>query len=141
MTPTGQKRAHELVKTLGDKGVTAIYAPDRRRNIETVKPLAGPLGLTLNLVPNKHLFNTRRFADAFVREALDAHAGGVVVWVGNNSPVGIVGGNLKEIYKRLGGTGTPPGKYNDLCYITVPDRGAVEVIHTTYGPSVHALDR
>lgn len=137
LTAKGRDRALSLVETLSGEKITAIYAPDRGRNIETVQPLADHLGLTINRVPNNRLRHTRRFADEFVREALAAHAGGVVVWVGNNSPVGLFGGNLKEIYFRLGGTGKPPGRYNDICRIVVPDKGAVRVNCTQYGPPAH----
>jgi hypothetical protein len=65
----------------------------------------------------------------------------MVLWVGNKSPVGIWGGNLKEIYLRLGGTGDPPAKYDDLFVITVPDQGTVQVEKTTYGKSAGSFDQ
>jgi len=141
LTPAGRQRAQALVAAIGDKEITAIYSPDRGRNRETVQPLASHLGLTITLIPETRLFNTRRFADEFVQEILSQHAGGVVVWVGNKSPVGIWGGNLKEIYLRLGGTGAPPANYDDLFIITVPDQGAVDVKKTSYGRSAGRFDQ
>lgn len=141
LTPEGRQRAKALIDAIGDKEITAIYSPDRGRNRETVQPLSTHLGVTLTLIPEARLSNTRRFADEFVQEVLTIHAGGMVVWVGNKSPVGIWGGNLKEIYRRLGGTGDPPEKYDDLFVIEVPDQGAVRVKKTTYGKSAGRFDQ
>jgi hypothetical protein len=141
LTPAGQQRARDLVAAIGGRQITAIYSPDRGRNRETVQPLANHAGVPITLIPEARLSNTRKFADEFVREVLSRHAGGVVVWVGNKSPVGIWGGNLKEIYQRLAGTGTPPAKYDDLFIITVPDQGAVKVEKTTYGKSAGSFDQ
>lgn len=141
LRPEGLERAQDLVKAVGDMGITAIYTPNRGRNIETVRPLADHLGLELTIVPEKRLTNTRRFADEFVKEVLTEHAGGVVLWVGNKSPVGIWGGNLKEIYARLGGTENPPSKYDDLFIIKVLDQGPIQVTKTTYGQSAGRFDQ
>lgn len=141
LTPEGRQRAQALVAAIGGKEITAIYAPDRGRNRETVQPLATHLGVAITLIPEARLSNTRRFADEFVQEVLSKHAGGMVVWVGNKSPIGIWGGNLKEIYLRLGGTGDAPGKYDDLFIITIPDQGSVQVQKTTYGQSAGRFDQ
>ena len=141
LTAAGRQRAQDLVAAIGDQKITAIYSPDRGRNRETVQPLATHLGMSITLIPEARLTNTRRFANEFVQEVLSKQAGGVVVWVGNKSPVGLWGGNLKEIYLRLGGTGDPPAKYADLFIITVPDQGAVQVKKTTYGKSAGRFDQ
>jgi hypothetical protein len=141
LTPLGRQRAKALVAAIGDKEIAAIYSPDRGRNRETVQPLATHLGVTITLIPEARLSNTRKFADEFVQEVLSKHAGGVVVWVGNKSPVGLWGGNLKEIYRRFGGPGDPPGQYDDLFIITVPDQGAVRVKKNTYGKSAGRFDQ
>ena len=126
---------------IGDRKITAIYGPDRGRNRETVEPLSMHLGVPITLIPEARLSSTRKFADEFVREVLSKHAGGLVLWVGNKSPVGIWGGNLKEIYHRLGGTGDSPARYDDLFIITVPDQGMVLVERTTYGKSAGRFDQ
>jgi hypothetical protein len=141
LTPAGRQRARDLVAALGNLKITAIYSPDRGRNRETVAPLSTYLGLTVTLIPEARLSNSRKFADEFVQEVLSKHAGGMVLWVGNKSPVGIWGGNLKEIYLRLGGTGDFPAKYDDLFFITVPDQGTVTVEKTTYGKSAGRFDQ
>ena len=141
LTQAGRQRAEALVLKIGQMDITAIYSPDRGRNRETVQPLANHLGLTLNLIPEKRLTNTSKFADEFVREVISKHAGGMVVWVGNKSPVGIWGGNLEEIYLRLGGTGDAPGKYDDLFIIKVPDTGPIRIDKTTYGKPAGRFDQ
>ena len=97
--------------------------------------------MTITLIPEARLSSTRRFADEFVQEVLSKHAGRTVVWVGNKSPIGIWGGNLEEIYQRLGGTDDAPGKYDDLFIITIPDQGSVQVQKTTYGQSAGRFDQ
>lgn len=141
LTPAGRQRSQDLAAAIGDKRITAIYSPDRGRNRETVEPLSMHSAVPITLIPEARLSNTRKFADEFVQEILAKHAGGLVVWVGNKSPVGIWGGNLKEIYQRLGGTGDSPAKYNDLFIITVPDQGVVKVEKTTYGKSAGRFDQ
>jgi hypothetical protein len=141
LRPAGTERAQALADALENKGVNVIYSPDRGRNRETVEPLANRLGLTVNLVPEKQLANTKAFADQFVNMVLSEHAGGTVLWVGNKSPVGIWGGNLKEIYKRLGGEGDPPSKYDDLFFVVVTDSGALNVTKTTYGKKAGQFDQ
>jgi hypothetical protein len=141
LRPEGRVRAQALANALENRGVTAIYSPDRGRNRETVEPLAKRLGLSVNLIPEKQLANTKVFADQFVNTVLSEHAGGTVVWVGNKSPVGIWGGNLKEIYKRLGATGDAPSKYDDLFIIVVTNAGALNVSKTTYGEKAGQFDQ
>ena len=141
LRPEGRVRAQALADALENMGVTAIYSPDRGRNRETVEPLAERLGLTVSLIPEKQLANTRAFADQFVNTVLSEHAGGTVVWVGNKSPVGIWGGNLKEIYQRLGGADDAPARYDDLFIIVVTDTGALNVTKTTYGKKAGQFDQ
>jgi broad specificity phosphatase PhoE len=80
LTPEGRQRAQALVAAIGDREITALYSPDRGRNRETVQPLATHLGVTITLIPEARLSNTRRFADELVQEVLSKHAGGMVVW-------------------------------------------------------------
>jgi hypothetical protein len=134
LSPQGEKRARALADAIGHMGVTSIYCPNLKRNRDTILPLADLLDLELNLIPTWRMLNTRKLAKKFVEEALSQHAGGVVVWVGNKSPVGKWGGNLQEIYQKLGGTDTGPAHYDDLYIIKVSDNGPVKIKKTKYGP-------
>ena len=133
LSPQGEKRARALVDALGHMGVTAIYCPDIKRNRDTIVPLADLLDLELNLIPSWRMLSTRKMAKEFVAEVLSQHSGGVVVWVGNKSPVGNWGSNLHEIYQKLGGTGTGPVHYDDLYIIKLSNNGPVKITKTKYG--------
>ena len=120
----GRERAKALVEAVKEMGVTAIYSPDVQRNLDTVRPLATQLGIAITSTPTFSL----TASSSIVREILEKHSGGVVVWVGN------VSGNLQRIYHLLGGTGTGPVEYGDLHILTIPDKGPVKVFKTRYGP-------
>jgi hypothetical protein len=105
-------------------GITAIYSPDVKRNLDTVRPLAAKLGMDITVKPDLSFWKTRDM----VEEILSKHAGGVVVFVGN------VSGNLQEVYRSLGGPDSPPEEYGDLFVLKVPDQGRVEVDKRRFGP-------
>ncbi len=124
LTEKGRRRAKALVESIGDMGITAIYSPDVKRNLDTVRPLANHSGIEITLTPKTSMW----IAEKIVQEILTKHAGGIVVWVGN------VSGNLQEVYRLLGGTGRGPLKYGDLYILTIPDRGPVKVAKSRFGP-------
>jgi hypothetical protein len=130
----GLARAQALLSALGENGVTAIYSPDLHRNLQTAQPLADMVGLKVNLIPDAALLDTRAFANQFVDEILAFHAGGVVLFVGNIGPViGEQSGNLQETYWRLGGTGDPPVRYQDMYAAVITETADVHFIKATYG--------
>ena len=51
LTSAGQQRAENLINVLSDAGVGAIYSTEFCRTAETAKPVAGALGLTINVQP------------------------------------------------------------------------------------------
>jgi phosphohistidine phosphatase SixA len=126
LTGRGRKRAAALPSAIDDLGVTAIYCPNLRRNIETAQPLAEHLGLKINIISNRRLFDPKKLASELLDEFINKHAGGVVVWVGNLR-------NLEEIYKLVDGTGDPPTKYGLICIVTIPDIGPPRIKKITYG--------
>lgn len=98
LNAVGRERAQALVEAVRDMGVIAIDSPNVERNLETARPLARELGIEITVTPEMSVF----VADSIVREMLDRHAGGVIVWIGN------VTGNLKAVYHYLGGIGIGP---------------------------------
>lgn len=110
----GRRRAKELAEVLGDKGVTAIYCSDLKRNRETAQPLADRVGLKLNLVDTSRLSRPQKLARELLDEFLTKHTGGVVVWIGNRR-------NVEAMYQMVDGTGSPPTKYGTLCIVVIPD--------------------
>jgi hypothetical protein len=120
----GRERARALVDAVRGMGVTAIYSPDARRNLDTVRPLARELGVEITITPEMAVF----VADEIAKDMLERHAGGVIVWVGN------VSGNLHAIYHQLGGVGDPPLEYGELFVLTLYDNAPVRIEKRRYGP-------
>lgn len=126
LNEAGRARAQALVEALGENGVTVIYAPALIRNMETAQPLADHLGLSINQVALIRLVNPETLADELATEFLDRHAGQVILYVGNDS-------NLEPLYYRLGGTGRPPVRHEDLYTIVVREDGRTHFIKAKYG--------
>jgi len=133
----GEVRAAALADVLKQNGVTAIYCADFLRNRQTCDAVGDMLGIESNLVSQARLALTKTLANDLVNEILSLHPGGVVLWVGNTGPVieGVQSGNLQELYARLGGTGTPPIRYQDLYIAIIPEEGDVHFIEASYGGS------
>ncbi len=129
----GQVRARALRDALIENGVTAIYCTDLLRNRQTVQALADELGLTLNLVNPALYADTTATANALVDEMLRLHAGGTILFCGNIGSVLNTPGITEQIYRRLGGSGTPPNRYQDLFVVVVPPEAAPRFIHSEYG--------
>lgn len=115
----GRLRAEALVEAVGDMGITAIYSPDLKRNLDTAQPLAKHLGIKVQVLgPSKNEVTTT---------ILTRNSGEVVIWIGNSH-------NLKDIYSLLGGEGAPPINYGDLYIVEVKDSGDPVVTKKRYGP-------
>lgn len=131
----GQARAQILVNVLGENGVNAIFSPDLLRNRQTVEPLAAQLGIEVKLWNVVNYASTPAFANAVVEDLLANYHGQTVLFVGNvgSAQLGTTGIS-DEIYKRLGGTGTAPNRYQDMYIFVIPDTGPTRIIKTIYGP-------
>src|SRR3954466_4186234 len=93
LSPAGEARAQEIVRTLGDAGINAIYATQYKRTQETVKPLADKLGLPVNQVNSKN-------TTALVARSRAENAGQTVFVSGHNN-------TAPEIVAALGGPAFP----------------------------------
>lgn len=129
----GVQRAQVLKNVLMENGITAIYCTDLIRNRETVQPLADVLGLPLNLVNPLLYANTTQTAAELVDEILSNHAGGTILFCGNRGSVFETPGITEEIYRRLGGIGDPPDRYQDMYIAVVPEEGSTRFIKPGYG--------
>ncbi len=131
----GEARAEELADALDENGVTAIFCAAFIRNRQTCDVLADRLGITVEDVSQAELALTKSFADNFVNNVLENHAGGTVLWVGNTGPVieDVQSGNLQELYMRLGGTGRSPTRYQDIYTATIPEEGPVRFVKAEFG--------
>jgi len=131
----GLIRAEALADELEDAGVTAIFYPDFIRNRQTAEPLAERVNPTIRVYSQLASASTKGLANDFVEEVVADHAGGVVLWIGNTGPVieSVQEGNLQEIYARLGGTGSPPVRYQSLYTIILHDDMPPTIMTGTYG--------
>ena len=124
LSPAGQARAQELVRTFGDAGINAIYATQYKRTQQTVKPLADKLGLPVNQV------NSKNTAD-LVAQIRSQNSGQVVFVAGHNNSV-------PEIITALGGPTfpiIPDTEYDNLYIVTVYRTGKAKVLKMKYGAS------
>jgi broad specificity phosphatase PhoE len=67
ITEQGRHRAIALVEAVKDMGINAIYSPDLERNLDTVRPLADHLKLTITRTPRIN----KSSADKIVHDILD----------------------------------------------------------------------
>ncbi len=124
LTDKGRKRALALIESLESLKISAIYSPDLRRNLDTVRPLADHLGIKITLTPKTSLFSV----DTIARTILDKHSNQVVLWVGN------VSGNLQAMYHRFGGKGRGPLEYGQISMLTIFDTGKVMESNLRFDP-------
>ena len=116
LNEAGRARAAALPAAVAKFDIQAIYSPDKKRNIETAKPLARLKGIKIQVIKDSQV------AARLVNE----NPGKTVLWVGNSA-------NLEEIYRDLGGEGRAPLSYGDLYILKVPDKGETEVIKRHFG--------
>lgn len=121
LSEAGKARARELARVMGDGAVTALYASDRRRTLETVRPLADRLGLSARVLP--------ALDAAGLAAELAALPGGVAVVAAHSNTIG-------PIIEALGGGTIPPIEdrdYDDLFVVTLLAPGRARVVHLSYG--------
>ncbi len=120
LSEKGLARAKSLITALGDKKITAIYAPDLVRNVDTARPLAKHLNIKITTV------GSNPASSEVLNKILTHHSGEVVLWVGNFI-------NLQEMYSQLGGKGEGPVNYGQIFILTIKDKGEPEVVKIHYG--------
>jgi phosphohistidine phosphatase SixA len=122
LSPAGQARAQELVRILGNAGVTAIYSSQFVRTQQTVQPLANQLGLPVIKIQASN-------TDELVNQITTIHRGGVVFVAGHNNTVpatiaALGGGNFPVI---------PESEFDNLFIVTVYRSGQAKVLKLKYG--------
>jgi hypothetical protein len=129
----GLARRDALAAALREAGVTTIYATDLLRNRQTVEPLAAELGLAPILVNPARYVNTTLAADEIVSEILRDHAGETLLFCGNIGSIFDMLGIMEQLYRRLGGTGDPPIRYEDMYIGIVRGDGSASINRAAYG--------
>lgn len=123
LNAAGMARAEELVRTLGDAGITTIYSSPYERTRATVRPLAARLGLEVTEHPATDV--------AGLAERIRAtNRGGVVVIAGHSNTV-------PALVEALGAGPVPPiedaWEYDNLYIVTVEAAGRARVSTLKYG--------
>jgi histidine phosphatase superfamily protein (branch 1) len=113
----GNIRAAALPAALTDIPVDAIYSPDKKRNIDTGKPLAKQRGIDVTVIP----------ISSVAKRLMNENPGKSALWIGNTT-------NLPQIYRELGGEGEPPNNYGDLYIMKIDDAGKATVEKRHFGP-------
>jgi len=129
----GRERAQHLADAVAPLGVSVIYCTRVKRNLETAQLVADRLGIEVIALRKRSPVNTQQLADEFIQESMANHGGGVILWIGNSSHLGDWASNLQQIYRRLGGLGEGPRRYDDLFVMTLSESGLVDLQRRHYG--------
>ena len=114
----GIARAKALPAAVADLDIDVIYSPDKKRNLDTVKPLIEARGIELRVI------EVNNVAERLVTE----NPGKTVMWVGNTD-------NLQTIYGQLGGKDRQPDKYGEIAIMRIYEDGPPTIERRTFGPA------
>jgi phosphohistidine phosphatase SixA len=123
LTDLGAARARALVRVLNQVEVSAIYASQYRRAVDTVAPLARNLELEITVMDAGD-------PEALVERILSQDYGRTVVVSGHSNTV-------PDLIERLGADAVPmleESDYDDLFIVAIPWFGEVSVTRLAYGP-------
>lgn len=130
LNASGMARAEELVRTLGDAGITTIYSSPYERTRATVRPLAARLGLEVT----EHAATDVAGLAERVRAT---NRGGVIVIAGHSNTV-------PALVEALGAGPVPPiedaWEYDNLYIVTVEAAGSARVSTLKYGAASEPRD-
>ncbi|WP_288902535.1 histidine phosphatase family protein [uncultured Sneathiella sp.] len=112
----GKARALALPAAVADLDIDVIYSPDKKRNLDTVKPLIEQRGIELRVIDASNV------AERLIKE----NPGKTVMWVGNTD-------NLQSIYGQLGGRDREPNIYGEIAIMRVHDSGPPDIELRNFG--------
>lgn len=119
LSSQGVKRAGDLVRLLGEAGVTSIFSTDYRRTIETVDPLAKHLNLEVqNYDPHDLSGFAEMLKSSAARHVVSGHS--------NTTPV------LVELLGGEPGPAIDEEREYDRLYILVIDGGETTTLRLRY---------
>ncbi|MBT8092803.1 MAG: histidine phosphatase family protein [Gammaproteobacteria bacterium] len=127
LSEAGRQRATELARQLVDAdvvaGIDAVYSTPFRRSVETAKPVAEALSLT---VRSYDAADTEDFIEALIKE----HKGKIVLVVGHSDTVPQMIGNMGA--SKV----VPPiaeDEYDNIYLVSIPWFGKTKTIRLRYG--------
>jgi len=119
LSPAGTKRAEQLMETLKNLRIDAIYHTKFKRSEQTAAPLAGKL----NITPEKYDDATQQWVDGVI----SAQQGKRVLIVGHSDTV-------HDIVSRLTGNTVPAiGDRFDNLFVVVISGNDKSMVHLHYG--------
>ncbi len=122
LSAAGQTRAQELVRVVGEAGVTAIFATEFQRTQQTVQPLATARGLTVIQLPAADTAGV-------VSQITSNHRGGTVLVCAHSNSV-------DDIIDGLGGGAMgnlPESQFDNLFVVVIRRWDWTRVVHLKYG--------
>jgi len=127
LSEAGKRRVAELTRQLVDAdvvaGVDAVYATPYRRTVETARPVADALGLSVNTYDAA---DTEAIMEKIVRE----HKGKIILVVGHSNTLPLLIGNMGASKK------VPPiaeNEYDNIYIVSIPWFGKTKTIRLRYG--------
>lgn len=120
LTAAGERRARELVRVLGESGVSVVFATPTRRATDTGAPMAAAIGDSVRIVPE---------VPGLIRRILRDHRGGRVLVIGHSNTV-------PEIIQALSGFRPPDqdeDEYDLLYVVTLSGSRPATVYSLRYG--------
>jgi broad specificity phosphatase PhoE len=121
LSESGQERAKMLAARLKDAGISAIYASEAKRTVQTAEPLAQALGLQIEV----HLGDD---VDGLIKALRSDHPEGRVLVVGH-------WGTIPSILKALGDpeeVTIERSEYDNLFLVIPKEDQAPTVLHLHY---------
>ena len=121
LSESGQQRAKLLAGRLKDAGITAIFATQARRTVETAEPLAKQLGIDIRV-------QSYNDTDGLVRRLRSEHGNGRVLVIGHWS-------TIPPILKALGDqkdVKIEPTEYDNLFVVIPRGEQLPAVLHLHY---------
>jgi len=128
LSPSGQRRARELARVLGDvdvvAGVDAIFVAPIKRSLETSVPLA-----TLNDAP-VHTIENPENVEALVARILKDYKGKIVLVITEPE---IIQPLIEEMHGSKKLPEIAPTEYDNLYIVSIPWFGKVKTLRLRYG--------
>ena len=122
LSPSGRRRAQELVRVLENSGITAIISSQFARTQQTAQPLANKLQLPITQVEAGK-------TDELVKQIAVNNRGGVVFVAGHNNTVPATVNALSGMNFPI----IPENEYDNMFIVTIYRTGHAKVLKLKYG--------
>ena len=122
LSPEGFVRAQEIARVFSGAGISSIFATQRKRTQQTVKPLSDHIGVPLTVTEASK-------PDEVVQRIQTSLRGQTIFVAGHNNTVpAIVSALSGETYPNI-----PESEYDNLFIVTIYRFGKAKVLKLKYG--------